>query len=231
MRHYAYSAKTTTKVATVIQDVSAKLKVLFILSLLMFAACAGKPQVTTTVPLAEAADAPYKKVLVIFLAESFDSRRYLEMEIVKKLAQTGTEAVRSTSMMDTKTPVTRQTFVDMVEKVNADAVLVTQIANLQSSGKVVDMNPESTYNFRPTYYYNVWSVELTEYKEPQAVDFEHDLALATQLYSVQSQDVVWAIEAKTHIVQNFDDGPDYQIYVDEATAIVNRLVKEGLVVK
>lgn len=210
---------------------SAKLTFFLSLNLLVLAACAGKPQVTTTVPLAEAADAPYKKVLVIFLAESFDSRRYLEMEIVKKLAQTGTEAVRSTSMMDTKTPVTRQTFVDMVEKVNADAVLVTQIADLRSSGEVVDMNPQSTYNFRPTYYYNVWSVELTEYEEPQAVDFEHDLALATQLYSVQSQDVVWAIEAKTHIVQHFDQGPDYQIYIDEATAIVNSLLKQGLVVK
>lgn len=26
------------------------------------------------------------------------------------------------------------------------------------------VNPESTYNFRPTYYYNVWSVELDEAK-------------------------------------------------------------------
>lgn len=231
MRHYAYSAKTTTRASTVTTGLSAKLTSFLVLHLFLLAACASKPQVTTTVPLAEAADAPYEKVLVIFLAESFDSRRYLEMEIVKKLAETGTEAVRSTSMMDTKTPVTRQTFVDMVEKVNADAVLVTQIADLRSSGEVVDMNPQSTYNFRPTYYYNVWSVELTEYEEPQAVDFEHDLALATQLYSVQSQDVVWAIEAKTHIVRKFDEGPDYQIYVDEAGAIVNRLVKEGLVVK
>jgi hypothetical protein len=183
------------------------------------------------VPLAEAADAPYDKVLVIFLAESFDSRRYLEMEIVKKLAETGVESVRSTSLMDTRTPATRETFVDMVGKVNADAVLVTQIANLQSTGEVVNMNPRSTYNIRPTYYYNVWSVELTEYEEPQAVDFEHDLALATQLYSVQTQDVVWAIESDSHIVQHFDEGPDYQIYVDEAASIVNSLVKAGLVAK
>lgn len=204
---------------------------LLAIGLCLVAGCASKPHVTTTVPLAEAADAPYDKVLVIFLAESFDSRRYLEMEIVKKLAETGVEAVRSTSLMDTRTPATRETFVDMVGKVNADAVLVTQIANLQSTGKVVDMNPRSTYNIRPTYYYNVWSVELTEYEEPQAVDFEHDLALATQLYSVQAQDVVWAIESDSHIVQHFDEGPDYQIYVDEAASIVNSLVKAGLVAK
>ncbi len=200
-------------------------------TLIMFLGACSGPQVTTTVPFADAVDAPYKKVLVIFLAESFDSRRYLEMEIVKQLAGAEVEAVRSTTLMDSTIPATRKTFLKMVEETGADSVLVTQVADLRSTGEVVDMNPQSTYNFRPTYYYNVWSVELTEYKEPQAVDFEHDLALATQLYSVQSKDVVWAIESNTHIVQNFDDGRNYQIYVDEATAIVDSLVSAGLVVK
>ena len=207
---------------------SRKLTVLLALPAALIAACAG-PQVTTTQELADAADAPYENVLVIFLAESFDSRRYLETEIVKKLAENGTEAVRSTSMMDSRTPVTRDMFVGMVEKVNADAVLVTQIADLKSSAEVVDMNPEATYNFRPTYYYNVWSVDLQEYKEPQAMDFEHELSLATQLYSVQAKDVVWAIESNSDIIQNFDDGRDYSIYVDEAEAIVNSLHQDGLI--
>jgi hypothetical protein len=55
----------------------------------------------------------------------------------------------------------------MVEKIDADAVLVTQLASLESKGTVKDMNPQATYNFRPTYYYNVWSVDLEEYVEPQ----------------------------------------------------------------
>jgi len=193
-------------------------------------ACAG-PQVTTTQELAEAADAPYKNVLVIFLAESFDSRRYLEMEVVKQLAERGTHAVRSTSMMDTRTPVTRQTFQAMVDKIDADAVLVTQIVDLQSTGSVVNMNPQATYNFRPTYYYNVWSVDLQEYREPKAVDFEHKLSLATQLYSVQARDVIWAIESNSDIRQDFDDGRDYSIYVDEAEAIATSLDQDGLIAK
>ena len=193
------------------------------------AACSTAPQVTTTQKFAESADAPYENVLVIFLADRFDSRRYLETEVVKKLAENGTHAVASTSMMDSRTPKTRQTFVAMVDDIGADAVLVTQIANLRSEGTVVDMNPEATYNFRPTYYYNVWSVELTEYSEPQAVDFEHSLALATQLYSVSAEDVVWAIEANSNIKQAFDKGPDYSIYVKEAEAITSHLLRDGLI--
>ncbi len=195
------------------------------------AACSTGPQVTTTQKFAESTNAPYENLLVIFLADKFDSRRYLETEVVKKLTENGTQAVASTSLMDSRTPKTRHTFLAMVEKTGADAVLVTQIANLQSEATVVDMNPEATYNFRPTYYYNVWSVDLQEYKEPQAVDFEHSLALATQLYSVSSKDVVWAIESHSNIKQAFDQGPDYSIYIDEAKAIASSLRKDGLIDK
>ena len=210
--------------------ISRTITILFALSATFLTACgAGPTKVTTTIELAEAADAPYENVLVIFLAESFDSRRYLETEIVKSLAENGTKSVRSTSMMNSRTPVTRQTFVDMVDKIDADAVLVTQIADLQTTGKVVNMNPQATYNFRPTYYYNVWSVDLQEYREPKAIDYEHKLSLATQMFSVQAEDVVWAIEAHSDIIEAFDDGRDYSIFVKEATAIVNSLAKGGLI--
>lgn len=211
--------------------ISQKSAILLALSITFLAACSSAPQVTTTIRLADAANAPYENVLVIFLAESFDSRRYLETEVVKKLAENGTKSVRSTSMMDSRTPVTRDTFVAMVEKIDADAVLVTQIADLQTTGEVVNMNPQATYNFRPTYYYNVWSVDLQEYREPQAMNMDHKLSLATQMYSVKAEDVVWAIEAHADIAQKFNEGRDYSVYVDEAAAIVNSLAKDGLISK
>jgi len=192
-------------------------------------ACSTGPQVTRTQNVSESVEAPYENILVIALSTSFDSRRYLEKEVVKKLAGLGTQAVASTSMMNTRTPVTRQTFLAMVEKIEADAVLVTQLVSLRSKGTMTDMNPEATYNFRPTYYYDVWSVDVEEYVEPQAVDYEHSLVLATQLYSVLNKDVVWAIESKSKIKQDFDEQLNYSIYVDEADAITTNLSKDGLI--
>ena len=194
-------------------------------------ACSTGPQVTRTQNVSESVDAPYENILVIALFTSFDSRRYLEKEVLKKLAGLGTQAVASTSMMNTRTPVTRQTFLAMVEKIEADAVLVTQLVSLRSEGTMKDMNPAVTYNFRPTYYYNVWSVDVEEYVEPQAVDYEHSLVLATQLYSVLNKDVVWAIESKSKIKQDFDEQLNYSIYVDEANAITTNLSNDGLISK
>jgi len=195
----------------------------------VLSACAAGPQVTKTLDESAAADAPYQKILVISLLSSFDTRRYLEDEIVKQLSELGTDAVPSTSMMNTKTPVTRQTFVAMVDKIGADAVLVTQLTSLESKGTVADMNPEATIKFTPTYYYNVWSVEQTEYVEPPAVDFEHSLVLATQLYSVLKQESVWAIETKTKIKVDFDEVAGFSVIVNEAKAITSHLSTDGLI--
>ena len=196
-------------------------------------ACATGPQVTRIQEVSESADTPYENILIITLLSSFDSRRYLEDEVVKHLSELGTTAVAvpSTSMMDTRTPVTRRTFMAMVDDIDADAVLVTQISSLQSEGTVVDMRPETTVNFRPTYYYNVFSVETTEYLEPQSMEFEHSLVLVTELFSVQSRKAVWAIESRSRIVQDHENARDYSVFVDEADAIVTHLERDGLIAR
>jgi len=127
--------------------------------------------------------------------------------------------------------VTRQTFLAMVDSLDSDAVLVTQLANLESKGKMKDMNPEATYNFRPTYYYNVWSVEQTEYIEPQGLELTHNIVIATQLFSVRDLEPVWAIESKSKIVMAYDKRGDVSVVEDEARSIVSHLSRDGLLAR
>ena len=195
---------------------------------LALGACASGPQITTVQEVSDSADAPYDNILVVSLFESFDTRRYLEKEIVTLLTAQGVKAVASTTLMDTRTPVTRATFLAMVEKLDSDAVLVTQLVSLNTDAKLKDMNPRATRNFRSTYYYNVWSVELTEYVEPQSLELSHALVLATQLFSVLNKEPVWAIESKSKIVQDYDHRQDYSVIVDEAEAITSHMSLDGL---
>ena len=203
-------------------------RLLLIGTALFIAACSAGPQVTTVQKLSETADAPYDNVLVISLFESFDGRRYLENDIVKELEGRGVQAVASTSLMDTRTPVTRETFLSMVDSLNSDAVLVTQLVSIDTKGKMKDMNPEVTYKFSPTYYYDVWSVEQKEYIEPQGLELTHNLVLATQLFSVRDLKPVWAIESKTKIVMAYDKRGDVSVIANEARAIVSHLSRDGL---
>ncbi|MGI9238588.1 MAG: hypothetical protein ACR2QZ_14415, partial [Woeseiaceae bacterium] len=97
-----------------------------------------------------------------------------------------------------------------------------------SKAKMKDMNPEVSYNFRPTYYFDVWSVEQAEYVEPQGMQLTHDLVLATQLFSVRDLKPVWAIESRTKIKMAYDKRGDASVITAEAKAIANHLSRDGL---
>ena len=198
---------------------------------IVLTACTTASQVTRTQEISENADAPYHKILVITLFETFDPRAYLEKEVVLKLAELGTDAVASTTMMNSRTPVTRATFMAMVDEIGADAVLVTQLSSLDTKATVKDMRPEATWNIRPTYYYNVFSVDLTEYVEPQGVELEHDLVLTTELFSVSQREGVWAIQSRSIFVFDHEQTGDYSIYVNEAKAIGTSLLHDKMIVR
>jgi hypothetical protein len=203
-------------------------KLAIVAAAFVLSACAG-PQVTRVQALSDTADAPYQSVLVVSLFELFDTRRWLEDALVKELAAQGISAVASTSLMNTKTPVTRQTFQAMVDELGSDSVLITQLISLNSETKASDSRPESTHIIRPTYYYNVWSVELTEYVEPPFLTLKHEFRLATQVYSVSTEEAVWGIESKSKIATQRETRGDTSFITDEAKAIVRHLSRDGLI--
>jgi len=193
------------------------------------AGCSTGSQITRTLDLPESADAPFDNILIVALFSSFDNRMRLEKDIVQNLSEIGTHAVASTSLMDTNTPVTRQTFVAMLEELDSDALLVAHLVDVDSETSMKDANPQATYNVRPTYYFNVWDVELTEYVEPQFLEVKGSVVLATEVYSVLSRDAVWAIESKFNFVQRGDSGANYTYYLAEADVIVKYMSRDGLI--
>jgi hypothetical protein len=197
---------------------------------LFLAACAG-PQVTRTQPLEKSADVPYDNVLVVSLFSSFDLRRYFEREIVKQLEARGVKAVASTSLIDVKTPLNRDSVLEAVSQAGSDAVLVTQLLDGESSFKARNRRPESTYNIRPTYYYNVWNVELTEYSEPKGLEAEHELTMATQVFSVSTKQPIWTIETTSKLKRNIDQQFSGTSVMDEAKAIAGAMARDGLLAR
>ena len=196
---------------------------------LVLTACSSLPSVSVRQPVADRTELPFGKVLVVALFDTFDPRHYLEQEIVDRLVANGTDAVRSTSMMDSRTPVVPQTFIDMVAEVGADSVLLIQLTGLRSVSSEEDASPEATLNYWPTYYFNVFEVQLTEYVEPPRINIEHTLVLATQMFSVASREPIWGIESRSIFTEIQEDGLSYSIYEDEAEAIVRAMRRDGLV--
>ena len=204
--------------------------ILLVGAALFLFACAG-PQVTRTQPLDESADAPYDNVLVVSLFKSFDMRRLLEREIVKQLEAQGAKAVASTSLIDVKTPLNRESVLAAVVEAGSDAVLVTQLLDGTSSFKARDRRPASTYNIRPTYYYNVWNVELTEYSEPPGLEAKHEILMATQVFSVSTKEPVWTIETSSMLKRDVNSQFSGTSIADEAKAITGAMARDGLLAR
>lgn len=198
-----------------------------IATVILLSACAST-KVTRVLEVPPNADVPYENVLVISVFESFDVRRYFEDAIVAQLSERGIKAVASTSLMNTKTPMVRETFLAMVEAEGSDSVLVTTLSDFSSATKVVDARPEATHIIRPTYYYNVWNVELTEFVGPQDLQSKHSIVLATQVYSAGSKSPVWAVETSTKLTRDHQNRGDTSFMTDEAKAIVSHMSRDGL---
>ena len=203
-------------------------RILVLSACLALTACGPTHQVTRVQELSATADAPYGNFLIISLFKSFDGRRYFEEELVRELAERGVSAVASTSLMNTKTPVTRETFLAMVKDLGSDGVLVTQLVSFESEAKMKTMRPKGSYNYAPTYYYNVWNVEQTEYIEPEGLDLKHVLRLATQVFSASKLEAVWAMESQTNFVSQSDRRKDMSFVSKEVRSIVSQLSRAGL---
>lgn len=199
------------------------------LLVILASGCAVPPKATITLEVTESAEVPFQNTLVLVLFSKFDTRRYLEDEIVNHLAAQGIKAVASTSMMTTKTPLTKDFILETMTELGSDSLLLTQLANLETTGEVKSMNPEVTYNVRPTYYVNVFSVDQQEFIEPQTVRFTHYLSTSSDLYSFKTKEKIWGMITYSKIKQNVDNMREYSIIVDEANAIVNSMLDDAVV--
>lgn len=195
------------------------------------AAGAARPQVKRVQKLSDESGAPFHNILVVALFSDFDARKLLEKRVVALLAERGTKAMASTLMMDTRTPTTKETYIAMVDSTGADSLLVTHFIDGESHIDVKDANPQTTVEIRPTYYFNVWDVNVTEYVEPQFVFQEGTVLLATQMLSVEKRDVVWAIESKLKYKHEAGVPRPYDAYDEEAASIVKHLAKDKLIAK
>jgi hypothetical protein len=204
--------------------------------------CANKAHLIQVQPLEKTAAMPYNKVLVVGLFNSFETRSLAERAMVQDIGRGVPGAVAATSFMKTTTPLTSENIMAVVKESGADAVLVTQLIDFsQGKSKLKSRDPKTSYkvnpantypgNYYPSYYYNVWEVQIKEYMEPQYVQTKATLQLMTELYQVDNQQRVWAVESEAKIVKDLSR-PEYHPFIaSESSRIVGKMRSDGALQK
>ncbi len=72
---------------------------------------------------------------------------------------------------------------------------------------------------------------MTEYVEPQLVTQKGEVLLVTQMFSVEKQEAVWAIQSKLKFKMDVSEPRPYGAYDDESKSIVKYLARDGLIVR
>jgi hypothetical protein len=187
--------------------------------------CASGPK--TTVKKAELADnapkAPYANVLVVGIASNPGDGRRFANELAAKITNSKTVALPS-HRENSGGKLTEESVRNVIQSMEADAVLVSSVKKLEFSTKVDAERTEVAQARKSGNLFNFFRYDYTEVKSPELVKLTYDVTLTTDVYDSTTGEKVYTLET---ITVNGDTA--FEIILSESTMIAKQLRRDGLV--
>ena len=152
------------------------------------------------------------KILVVGVHEDFNVRGQFENTVARALRAAGTGGEASLYSLSSAGALTPDALVAAARKARADAVLVTRVVDVKTE------NPGATTTF--TEYFQAYS----KYADPMPVTTAYTVRVRTDLYTVENQTRVWAIESTAFEKQNL-----FGVIDGIAKALTTQLRSDGLI--
>ena len=196
----------------------------FIAFCAVLAGCSASTGTVRSSGMADYEGAAFTNILVIGVAHDYNGRARFERLLVSKLAEHDVAAVAYYRAMGGNKPIDRASIRHLVETEGFDAVLITRVLNRDNdaamkSGSVATkstrMNEGALQLFRYDY---------EELNEPATLSVEMSVKLSSEVFDVESRNLVWAIESEISKKEMVN-----QLVDDAVTTIVRRLKKDGLI--
>lgn len=169
-------------------------------------------------------DASFSNFLVVAVAGNYNSRAQFERATVSGLRQQGASASTYYSTVGGNKPITPDNLRSAVRSGDFDAVLVTRVLDTQTDLKVSKDREETDATPIGGKLVNLFRYNYNDYKNPGSVDLKASVTLATELYSVATEDIVWSMEQTSKGETNLG------LLIDETAAtVVDRMDRDDLI--
>jgi len=152
------------------------------------------------------------KILVVGVHDDFSVRGQFENTVARALRAAGTAGEASLYSLSSAGELTPDALVAAARKARADAVLVTRVVDVKTE------NPGATTTF--TQYFQAYS----KYADPMPVTTAYTVRVRTDLYTVENQTRVWAVESTAFEKQNL-----FGVIDGIAKALTTQLRSDGLI--
>ena len=166
----------------------------------------------------------FSNFLVVAVAGNYNSRAQFERATVSGLRQQGASASTYYSTVGGNKPITPGDLRSAARSGNFDAVLVTRVLDAQTELKVNKDREEIDATPIGGKLVNLFRYNYNDYKNPGSVDLKTSVTLATELYSVTTEEIVWSMEQTSKGETNLG------LLIDETAAtVVKRLDRDDLI--
>jgi hypothetical protein len=197
---------------------------MFTLAAITAGSCAPQTEVVKLYDDPARSPKTYQRLLVVAISSDFSQQQRLENEIVLRLRREQVDAIPSHKHLDTSSGL-RQDDINRVGKgVEADGILVTHIASVDTSIDMVEGRAEikSTCRGGDPVDYFLYDHKLI--REPASVKLAHTVIVIANLYDAGSQERIWTIQSTC-----FEKTSMAAVLLDEADAIVRQLRVDRLI--
>jgi hypothetical protein len=192
--------------------------------LLVAAACASSGRTVSTFEGPAYQGPGFRNILVIGVADSYNSRATFERTLAKDIASGGASATPYYTLVKMDTPIDRPTIEKLVTEGSYDGVLITRVLNsdVDSSLKVGTSSAKKVRKDGSAA--NLFRYDYEELNEPVTLTMAMQVVIASDLFSVESREKVWSVEST---VAN-EAGVEVLV-VDASRNVAARLRKDGLI--
>ena len=194
--------------------------------LLALAACSSSGRTVSTFEGPAYQGPAFRNLLVIGIADSYDNRAAFERTLAKEIASSGASATACYTLVDKDAPIDRPTIEKLVDEGNFDAVLITRALNREFNTKVETGSPSAKAVRKEGGAANLFRYDYEELNEPATLSMELNVVIGSELFSAESREKVWGIEADIS-----DQASVGVLVIDASDVVASRLRKDGLIPK
>ena len=182
---------------------------------------AGCATTSTTGADTDGSDASFGNFLVVGVAGNYDSRAQFERMVVSGLRAEGASAQPYHSVVGGNKPLTREAVLAAIDEHGFDAVVVTRVLDAESDLTVRSTVTGTKVTRKEGGFANLFRYDYEQYDDPLSLTIGMKLTFVTELYSSESQSMVWSTETVGPRAENIG------LLIDKTAEIVVRQLRRA----
>lgn len=192
-------------------------------AVLTLAACGSASRTISTLDGPAYAGSGFANVLVLAIADNYDNRATFERELAKKISSGDTSATAHYTLTKMGDPIDRPAVEKLVKDGGFDAVLITRVLDSKVVGREKAGSAATKVSRKSDAFFRY---DYEELNDPVTIALDVNVAISSELFSVASGQIVWAIESNLS-----DKASVGMIVFDAADIVAQRLRRDGLIAR